>query len=253
MVLSNMEKKLSEVEKNKFLDLVIAFARKPENEDFKLKLINELSEEYDIASIQNDVDYIKKVTMRLLKDAQIQGDPTVDYSWVKNEMVRNQLILDNFRMGSIYHKSRNRNHFELFYDFCCHAFFQLEELTNFYLHESRITIDDFVTSYNSISEEYKISADKLGSVLDATMNQKIHFVKNKFNSQIGVVFYTIKSLTGARNEGLHRNSVKIKSEEANDKLVRFLKGQNYHSVIHALRLMNQLYRLELEKKISIEI
>jgi len=249
-----MEKKLSEVEKNKFLDLVIAFARKSENQDFKLKLINELSEEYDIASIQNDVDYIKRVTMRLLKDAKIQGDPTVDYSWINNEMVRNQLILDNFRMGSIYHKSRNRNHFDLFYEFCSHAFFQLEELTNYYLHESIISIDEFVTIYNRTAEDnYKISKDKLNNVLDATMHQKMQFVINKFNSQIGVVIYTIRSLSKARNEGLHRCSVKIKSEEANDKLVKFLNGQNYHSVIHALRLMNQLYRSELEKKISLEL
>ena len=85
------------------------------------------------------------------------------------------------------------------------------------------------------------------------MHQKMQFVNNKFNSHIGVVIYTIRSVSGARNEGLHRNSVKFKSEEANDKLVRFLKSQNYHSVIHALRLMNQLYRSELEKKISIEI
>jgi hypothetical protein len=243
-----MEKKLSEVEKEKFLKLVVSFANKEENEDFKYKLLEKLSGELDFLSIQKDVSFIKKATARLLKENQLQGDASVDYSWVEDEYVRNQLIVDNFRMGTIYRRGREQNHFEMFYNYCSYAFFQIEELTNYFLHEMATEVEEFISVHNTDCEPKYLITRAEDKVIAHIMNQKINYLLRKYPVVFESIIYTLRSIQGARNEGLHRCSVTFKMGESHDKLVRFLRYQNYDSVLHAIAVVNQFFRIELAKK-----
>ena len=77
-------------------------------------------------NIADDVSAIREAL-------EIRAQNSITYDFVKNQRVRDQLIIDNLRMENSAINLRQDEH-RRFYLFCVNAFYQIENLLNYYFH-----------------------------------------------------------------------------------------------------------------------
>ena len=91
-----------------------------------------------IAGIQGmvlDGDFnVKKDISEIRENLQMRGQQSIDYSFVRDEVVRNQLRVDNIRMENAA-LNMSMSDTERFNSFCINAFLQVENLVNYYFRE----------------------------------------------------------------------------------------------------------------------
>ena len=123
---------------NKLLDFINELAQVKDN----LWFVNELGKRYgssfNVRSVVKDVKTIREAL-------HIKGNPSLNYIYVNNDTLRDQLLIDNLRMENYALDLRMANETERFYYFCINAFYQIENLLNYYYHTVYQSINDLLT------------------------------------------------------------------------------------------------------------
>lgn len=162
------------------------------------------------ATIDPLQDDIKKIRHRL----EMRGDNSIIYDFVENEKVKKQLMKDNFRMENIRLDDSIKDESERFYNFCVNAFFQIEEIINYFLiikfMDNEIEIKQFIL--NSKSHTAKTIEDiKKQKFYQIEFNKKLDaFAQKYLNSDMKSNLHNIKN---TRNEEIHRCTIIEKDSE----------------------------------------
>lgn len=213
---------------NKLLDLINEICKDDENLWFK----KEIEKKFNSKSNQTDTFIeIKKDTSKIIDFLSINPAVSVDYSFINYKLLRTRLELDNLRMENIRYDLKEKDEMKRLYDFCINAFYQIENLINFFYFEKFTKIDALLSHLENIKDsKFKRKEEK--NIGDIPIYAKI-FAFNKTYYTEDYTGYNIDSLRLIRNEGLHRCS-RIKSiENENKRLHDFLKHASFHSV-HSL-------------------
>jgi hypothetical protein len=151
----------------------------------------------------------------------------MDFEFVKNERVKNQLIKDNLKMENSRLDIQIKNDTERFYNFCVEAFYQIEELVNYYFG-MKYTFEDFILLISSKNNGKIFNQKQLSEI---TIAEKIFvfegiFYYGKVDAVGQTIRYesTINLIREVRNEDSHRcNIIEEDSEQILLKFKELLK------------------------------
>lgn len=146
----------------------------------------------------------------------IKGSPSFNFEKVADLRVRSQLIADNIRMEHALLDLTVYTDFQeemAFRRFCAFAFFQVEEMLNFYYHQK------FADNISSLLADFKNKGVNFygkvpKNLTEVSTAQKIFAYTNDKN--ISTTYHTrneLHSLRLVRNKEEHRCTVKLKSWE----------------------------------------
>ncbi|WP_299385806.1 hypothetical protein [uncultured Lacinutrix sp.] len=177
-----------------------------DNDWFREKLIDTLSTYENSNTNYSNIEQFDKIE-RYLK---LDGFKIIDYSWVKDETVGNQLFRDSIEMSK--YRLGKINDTINFDEFCRYAYLQVEELINYYYHvkfKSDLTeIINFIKKHNKkFNGEYINDLNKISSFY------KINAFLREYNLNNKPMKFTIDFLRSLRNDLSHRNSFDLKSED----------------------------------------
>jgi hypothetical protein len=224
---------------NKLLDFIVEISEIEQNKWFKNELINRLSQKKSHAFTHDHIlKDIKNDTSKVVDYLEINPNCSIDYSFINHKLLKTRLELDNLRMENVRYDLKEKDEMKRLYDFCVNAFYQIENLINYYYYEKYPKIDDLLNHLESIEgTSFRRKEEK--SIGDITIAVKI-FSFNKTNYNNSTEKFegmNIDSLRKIRNEGLHR-CTRIKSiENESPKLHQFLQYATFdsiHSTVNAL-------------------
>ncbi len=208
----------------KLLLLIDEICKDEENYWFKSELNSKLNQ-------KNTFIEIKKDTTKIIDFLSINPVVSVDYSFINHKLLRTRLELDNLRMENIRYDLKETDEMKRLYDFCINAFYQIENLINFFYYEKFRKIDDLLLHLENIKDA-KFKRKEERDIGDIAIYAKIYAFNKTYYSE-DYTGYSIDSLRLIRNEGLHR-CTRIKNiENENKRLHDFLKHATFHSV-HSL-------------------
>ncbi len=219
-----------------------------------LKLIKEVTEidgnEWFIIELSKTLDsdsssivHSKLDNIRYL--LEIKAELSIDYSYIKNAAVKNQLEIDNLKMENVRFDLKEKDDFKSFYNFCLYCFLQIENLLNYYYHTKYNNIDLLVKHLEAISKYTKKDYHK--NISDIPISTKIFsFSTSYLPPKYGAELNTLRLI---RNFGFHRCDV-IKNNATSDKKVdsikHFLQTQTYDTVRNIIQLVSSIIDAELE-------
>lgn len=197
-----------------------------------------------LQQIQQDVNLIKERLM-------LHCPPSIDYSFVRHELTRQQLQFDNLRMeNNVYQIDRtNQKFIDYQYEYCSLAFLQVEEILNYYYSLRFDNMQDFLNNIKQFSPYEQKPNFSPSNVSQIAIYFKVSAFGGEFlpyiNSKTGEEDYTvmnIQNLRTIRNKTAHRctilknqNPATLTPEE--DKIVNFL----YYKGINQIRELLQIF------------
>lgn len=170
---------------------------------------------------------VKSDTIAIRNHLEIRADVSIDFDFISNERVKKQLIKDNLRMENSRLDSQIKNDTERFHSFCVEAFYQIEELINYYFG-IEYSFENFIVLLQQ-KNPGKIYNQK--HVSDIAIAEKIFVFEGIFYySQVDVlgkaIHYDsiITFIRELRNEELHRcSSIEKDTEQIVDKYKDLMK------------------------------
>ena len=184
---------------------------------------------------------------------EIRANNSVSYNFVKEQRLRDQLIIDNLRMENA-SLNLQQSETERFYTFCVNAFYQIENITNYYFHKTYPQIKDLL----DIIEEYTKQESKDDFRFKRTNREEnVGDIKivHKLNALCNMLFpgdiikLTLGSLRQVRNEGEHRCMIIQQEKDENNSLYKFFKYQSFNSVRIILKKIVDAIINNIEKPI----
>lgn len=187
-----------------------------------------------LTSVSNDVSAIRSAL-------EIRATESLKYSFVRESRLRDQLIIDNLRMENAALNLQEKES-DRFYIFCVNAFYQLENIINYYYYVSYPNIDGLLDEIESATEReeekfrFKRKKGELieKTVADISIYYKINAMCNTLFPDNMSLKLTLNNLRKVRNEGEHRCQVIQEKRDENDKLYQFLQNATFNSVRAAL-------------------
>lgn len=212
----------------KLLVLIDDICSKDVNFWFKRKLLSKLNQSKD--SFLNDE--IFKNTETIKKYLNISPELSLDYSFIRHKILKNRLELDNLRMENVRIDIQEKDEIKRLYDYIIYAFYQVENLINFYYYNNYPIISDLINHLESIESTKFKRNNKEKNISDINIATKLYsFNKTFFNKKGEYTGHGLDNLRKVRNEGLHRCTVILKmGHEENDYLYNFLKKSTYDSI-----------------------
>ncbi len=169
---------------------------------------------------------IKSDTEAIRNHLEIRANVSIDFEFVKNERVKKQLIKDNLKMENSRLDIQIKNDTERFYNFCVEAFYQIEELVNYF----------FITKHPSDAVAYlKTKNSQINTVefdfLKIEISKKLYVFESLFyygqtdaNGRNIRYESTINLIRDVRNEDSHRcNIIEQDTEQIVQKYIDLLK------------------------------
>lgn len=199
-----------DVRLNDTIDKVCRLSDK--NPEFGRELWKRLSIAYSAnsaylnTSVSNDIKIIREVL-------EIRADCSITYDFVVDLHIKNQLVVDNLKMENIVLNLKIGAE-ERFHLFCVYAFFQVENIVNYYLGKLFPDIDKLLSfieekTQNDIDirkdKSYAFKRDsnrKYEQISDIDMLFKLNAVSNELFDK-SMKFFCI-NLRKVRNEYSHR-------------------------------------------------
>ena len=178
---------------------------------------------------------------------EIRGDQSINYDFVVEGRLHDQLLIDNLRMENA---SLNLTEKEVtrFYAFCVNAFYQIENIINYYYHKTYPDIDNLLSEIETMTANEKSNekdfsfkrSNKEKTVADIPIADKINAFCNTFFPGDNIKI-TLSSLRRVRNEGEHRCDVIIKEKNEKESLYNFFKYNNFNSIrILLIKIVNEI-------------
>lgn len=211
------------------------------------KFNTELRKELEIAPSAMSVpvlnDSITRDITSIREALEIRANVSISYGFVNEQRLRDQLIIDNLRMENAALKLKEPEA-ERFYTFCVNAFYQLENIVNYYFYVTFPNNDELLTIIEKYTEREKNNDFKFKrngreeNVSDIPIAHKINalcnilFPGDKFKMTLG-------QLRQVRNEGEHR--CMVIQQEKNDKLYNFFKYNTFNSIrFYLIKVVNSI-------------
>lgn len=230
-----MEDKIKSV-----LDRVLLIAK--EDNEFKDELIRRLNINSSINQVTDSM--IKENISAIRSSLEIRGDKSINYGFIKETKVRDQLVIDNLRMENA---SLNLTEKEgtRFYAFCVNAFFQIENIINYYYFKkfpnNLNALLSEIEQETVIEKDYKfLRSNKEKNISDIAIAHKINAFCNTFfpNDKIKI---SISNLRQFRNNGEHRCNIIINEKDEENKLYRFYRYNTFDTIRNLLkRIVNEV-------------
>ncbi len=215
------------------IKLIKDISNKPENFWFKDELIRDLTTNPAYLLTEITLNDIKINTNKVVKYLEVEPECSVDYSFIGHELLRKRLDVDNLRMENIRFNLKERDEMKRLYDFCINAFYQVENLINYYYYEKFPDFKAFIDHLECI-EGTKFILRAETNIGDVTIATKIYsFNRTHYKGLNAQTGFNIDNLRLIRNEGLHRFTRIKNIENENQRLHQFLKHATFDS-IHSL-------------------
>lgn len=209
----------------------------------KIKLLSEQNPEFaqelrkmferpSSASVVSNTPSLSGDIIAIREALEIRANKSVMYDFVDHEGLKSQLIIDNLRMENAA-LNLQKDEKERFYTFCINAFYQLENITNYYFHVTFPEINkllDVVELYTLQEGDYRFK--RTGKEVNVS---SIHIV-DKLNALCNIFFpgdnikITISTLRKVRNEGEHRCMAIQNNKDKDERLYNFFLYQNFNSI-----------------------
>lgn len=246
---------ISKENKDKLLKGVIEIAKL--DSDFKNKLLIALGASIDSHTIKEDIRAIRKALL-------IEADPSLDFGFIpdKYEKTRTQLLVDNMRMENCILDAKVGDAERLF-NFTVYAWYQIENLINYYFHIKnngdiiKIAKD---LSINKVEYEAKIHRE-IKTIADIEANIKIKIFNDRFfcypdksytdkktgaPKEMNITQKNISDIRQVRNQGLHRCMVILDGREEKLDISNFFKYQTPEKIRNTLKTLTHTIKINLD-------
>ena len=194
------------------------------------------------SKISSDIEAIRSAL-------EIRANPSITYSFVKDQRVRDQLIIDNLRMENAALCINDDNDLvpDRRYTFCVNAFYQIENILNYFYYTVFPEIDTLLKEIEYFTEdegEYRFKRNgKEEDVSNITVAHKINAFSNSYlylPSERFLKWFMI-ALKNVRNESEHRSYSKKKKKDKQPHLSKFFERNTFNSVsINLISLVNAI-------------
>lgn len=225
---------------DKILHIVQRLKDTPEGESFIAKL-REILDCEDHQSNSDQVSILSRISQNIneiRKLLNIQANTSIDFSFIPDRYVllRNKLIVDNLRMEQTALNIQEMADVERFYYFCLYAFYQIENLVNYYYFVKFPNFEDLV-QYLQKNSKFTLR-DNQTSIADIEISFKLWaFCAENFPKHDSDFSFNLKGnqiqnvLRTIRNQGSHRCQVifensKIAEQESLKKIYDFYHRYN---------------------------
>lgn len=211
------------------LDNIIQLAK--QNPEFN----RELRKRLQTASSANVVSNGSSVTedVAAIRAAlEIRANTSINYAFVKEQRLWDQLIVDNLRMenASINLKDDEDHRF---YIFCVNAFYQVENIINYFFYKKYPVINDLLNEIERATSLEKYPFKRKGNeknVGDITIVNKINaFCNISFPNEKSFKI-NLNAIRMVRNEGAHRCMIIKKNAKDSSFLHQFLTQHTFNSI-----------------------
>lgn len=204
-----------------------------------------------LTSVSSDVSAIRSAL-------EIRATESLKYNFVKVPRLRDQLIIDNLRMENAALNLQEKES-DRFYIFCVNAFYQLENIINYYYHVMFPNVNDLLNEIEKATsnepERYRFKRNgKEINVSDVAAYYKIIAICDTLfpdNLQLKV---TLNNLRKIRNEGEHRCQVINEKRDESDNLYQFLQTATFNGVrTSLLKVVSTIETMMQERIVEGEI
>lgn len=228
----------------------------------KIKLLSKQNKEFNQEmqklfgkTVSASTDYMPNTVVEdisaIRSALEIRANVSISYDFVKEQRLRDQLIVDNLRMENATLNLKESEE-DRFYTFCVNAFYQVENIVNYYYYLSYPNIEDILSEIEEATkleknDYYKFErSGKELNVTDIAIAHKINALCNALLPNEKSLKMTIGTLRQVRNEGAHRCSVIQKEKDENNNIYKFFKNNTFNSVRNHLEQLIDAIRKEIQ-------
>lgn len=215
------------------IDKIEHYSRKPGNEWLLAELRQRFgySEMSNHSNISDDVAFIRSALC-------IKANNSITYDFITNQRLKDQLIIDNLRMENAAYNLQEKE-VDRFYTFCVNAFYQVENVVNYYFHvmypdiENLLTVIEDATKDDGEGGRFRFKRSQSNpenNVGDIPVSFKINALCNLLFAKDLNIKITLGNLRKVRNEGEHRCQVIYNQKDENNKLYQFLEKATFNSI-----------------------
>lgn len=217
------------------IDKIVQLSKQNPEFDAELRKRLEITSSANVVSSQMSIcDDVHAIRETL----EIRANNSISYDFILakgNQRLRDQLLMDNLRMENAALNLKEKE-LERFYSFCANAFYQIENVVNFYFYVMFPDIDNllsFIENATNVDKKYsfKRNANKeYKNVSDIGIADKLNAICNTLFPNDKNIKITYSQLRQVRNEGAHRCMVIVEEHDENNALYRFFKYNTFNSI-----------------------
>lgn len=221
---------------------------------------NELKGEKDfntekIVAISSDTKVIRQALF-------IKGEISIDFDFINSNRVKNQLVIDNLRMENV-RLNLEMPDLERFHEYCVNAFYQIEELINYFYWKKNEGIDikillDFIEEQHNQrnkAEDNKTKPFYINFRKEETKQTDVSKI-DIYNKLTAFMYYfqfsieqniLINNIRQLRNENSHRCTAI--SNNIKERLYKFVntRDDNYDNIRRLISYISMIIKKEFEK------
>lgn len=201
------------------------------------------SDVYMSSNISSDITAIRSAL-------EIRANASITYSFVKNQRLRDQLIIDNLRMENAALNLQDPEA-DRFYVFCVNAFYQVENILNYFYHTAFPEVESLLKEIEDATQDEKNDfkfkrTGKEQNVGSIPVAHKLNAFFNSYLPEENSLKWSIGTLRQVRNEGEHRCDIIRQEKDENNNLYKFFKSKTFNYVrIDLIRFVNSIeYKLK---------
>lgn len=217
------------------IDKIVQLSKQNPEFDAELRKRLEITSSANVVSSQMSIcDDVHAIRETL----EIRANNSISYDFILakgNQRLRDQLLIDNLRMENAALNLKEKE-LERFYSFCANAFYQIENVVNFYFYVMFPNIDNllsFIENATNVDGKYsfKRNANKeYKSVRDIEITYKLNAICTTLFPDDKNIKITYSQLRQVRNEGAHRCMVIVEEHDESNALYRFFKYNTFNSI-----------------------
>lgn len=227
----------------------------------KIKLLAEQNPEFNqtmqklfgntvSASVVNINSTITEDISAIRSALEIRANASLKYSFVRIQRLRDQLIIDNLRMENAALNLKEPEA-DRFYVFCVNAFYQVENILNYFYYTSFPEIDALLKEIEDGTQNEKNDfkfrrTGKEQNVGSIPVAHKLNAFFNTYLPEEASLKWSIGTLRQVRNEGEHRCDIIRQEKDDNNNLYKFFKSKTFNYVrIDLIKFVNAIeHKLE---------
>ena len=190
---------------------------------------------------------------------EIRANPSITYSFVKYQRLRDQLIIDNLRMENAALNLQDPEA-DRFYVFCVNAFYQVENILNYFYHTVFPEVESLLKEIEDATQDEKNDfrfrrTGKEQNVGSIPVAHKLNAFFNSYLPEESFLKWSIGTLRQVRNEREHRCDIIRQEKDENNNLYKFFKFKTFNYLrIDLIKFVNAIeYKLknpDIEEKIE---
>ena len=235
-----------------------------QNEEFNMEMRKLFGKTVSASTDSNSLDVSEDIAA-IRAALEIRGYNSIDYSFIKEPRLRDYLNADNLRMENAALNFQEKES-ERFYSFCVNAFYQVENIVNYYFHKAYPNIEDLLKVIEDATKNdtdgkksFKFKRAKgefvEKNVGDIQIFYKINALCNLLFPKDDKIKSTLGNLRKVRNEGEHRCQIIWDEKNEENKLYVFLKKATFNSIRITLKkvvaeVKSQLQSMEKDEGIN---